>query len=54
MLQAASTKLFNPLVPNAQNSERQTILLPLQIRPVKVSQKLSGEFLFFAPSALMG
>ena len=37
MLQAANTDLFNPLFPKAHNSERQNILFPLQIKPVKVS-----------------
>ena len=36
MLQAANTDLFNPLVPNAYNSECQNLLFPLQIKPVKV------------------
>ena len=37
MLQAATTDLFNPLTPKAQNSERQNLPFPLQINPVKVS-----------------
>ena len=37
MLQAANTDLFNPLVLKAQDSERQNLLFPLQIKPVKVS-----------------
>ena len=35
MLQAAD--LFKPLVPKANNSECQNQLIPLQIKPVKVS-----------------
>ena len=54
MLQAASTDLFNPLVPKAHNSECQNQLFPLQIKPVKVNLKLVGRFLYFAPLALMG
>ena len=37
MLQAANTDLVNPLVPKAHNSERQNLLVPLQIKPVKIS-----------------
>ena len=36
MLQAANTDLFNPLVPNARNSECQYLLFPLQTKPAKV------------------
>ena len=35
--QAASTDLFNPLVPKAHNSDRQNLLFPLQSKPAKVS-----------------
>ena len=35
MLQAASTELFNPLVPKAHNTERQNLPIPLQIKPVE-------------------
>ena len=35
MLQAANTDLFNPLVPEAFNSECQNMLFPLQIEPAK-------------------
>ena len=37
MLQAANSDLFNPLIPQAHNSECQNILFPLQIKPVRVS-----------------
>ena len=37
MLQAANTDFFNPLIPKDHNSERQNLLSPLQIKPVKVS-----------------
>ena len=37
MLQAANTALFNPLVAKAHKSERQNLLVSLQIKPVKVS-----------------
>ena len=37
MLQGANTDPFNPLVPKAHNSERQSLPFPLQIEPVKVS-----------------
>ena len=37
MLQGAYTDLFNPLVPKPRNSERQNMLFPLHIKPVKVS-----------------
>ena len=37
MLQAANTDLFNPLFPKAHDSECQNLLLPLQIKAVKVS-----------------
>ena len=53
MLQAANTKLFNPLVPEAHNSECQNLLIPLQIIPVKSQLKLVCGFLFFTASALM-
>ena len=55
MLQAANSNLVNPLVPKVQNSECQNLPFPLQIKLIKVSTfKLTGWFLFFAPSALMG
>ena len=52
----ANTVLFNPLVPKAHNGECQSILFPLQIKPVKVNLKLIGGFLFLLPraSALLG
>ena len=37
MLQAASTDLFNPVVPEAHNRECQNLPFPLHIKPVKVS-----------------
>ena len=37
MLYKQLTLTFNPLVPEAHNSECQNILFPLQIKPVKVS-----------------
>ena len=49
MLQAANTELFNPVVHQAQNSECQNLLLPLQSQ-----LKLVCGFLFFAPLALKG
>ena len=35
MLQAANPDQCNPLVPEPENSEYQTVLFPLQIKPVK-------------------
>ena len=46
MLQGASIDLFNPLVPEAHNSECQNLLFPWQIS--KSQLKLIGGFLFFA------
>ena len=40
MLQGVHTDLFNSLVPKAHNSERQNLLFPLQIGPLKVILKL--------------
>ena len=37
MLQAASTDIINPLVPQAYNSECQNLPIPLQIKLLKVS-----------------
>ena len=37
MLQGANTDLFNPLVPEAYNSECQNLLFSSQIKPLKVS-----------------
>ena len=55
MLQGANTDLFNPLVPEAHNSECQNLLFPSQIKPQEVNLKLKcGRILYFAPSALMG
>ena len=53
MLQAASTDLFNPLVPRAHNSERKNLTFPSRIKPVNVDL-IFGGILFFAPSARMG
>ena len=50
MLQAANIDLFNPLVPKAQNSECQSLLFPLPIKPIK--NQLKRGFLFSDPSAL--
>ena len=36
MLQAANTDIFNPLVPKGHNSDCQSILFPLKIKPVKL------------------
>ena len=36
MLQGTNTDLFNPSVSKAYNWEYQNILLPLQIKPVKL------------------
>ena len=47
MLQRANTDLFNLLVPQADNSECQNLLFPLQIKPVKVqfSAKLADFYI---------
>ena len=45
MLQAASTDLFNPLVPKSHDSECQNLLFPLQINPVIV--KLNWQIFIF-------
>ena len=54
MLQGANSELFNPLVPKVLNGERQNILFPFQIKPLKVNSKLDWRIFIFAPSALMG
>ena len=53
MLQAANNDLFNPLVPNARNSEIQILLVLCKLTHWE-SVKLIGGFLFFSPPALMG
>ena len=52
MRQAANTDLINSLVFEVHNSECFNLLLPVQMKPVKVSWILFVDF--FAPSALMG
>ena len=49
MLQAANTDLFNPLVPKAQNSECQNLILPFLIKSLKVNLKLISGFYFLYP-----
>ena len=45
---------FNPLVPDAHDSERQEKPLSLQIQRLEVDLKLNCRFLFCAPWELMG
>ena len=54
MLQAANTRLFNPIVPKAHNSASQNLLYPLQIKQLKFRFKVKLPIFIFAPSALMG
>ena len=48
MLQAANTDLFNPLVPEAHNSEC-NLPFPVQIKAAKVNLKPIGGFLLLPP-----
>ena len=54
MLQAANTKLFNPLVPKAHNSVSESTVFFTTNKATKSQLNQIGRFLFFAPSALMG
>ena len=47
-------QIINPLVPDAQYSERQDTPFTLQIQRLEVDLKSSCGFLFFAPWELMG
>ena len=46
MLQTVNIDLFYPLVPKAHNSERQNLLIHLQVKPVKSRLKQVCGFLF--------
>ena len=54
MLQAASTGLFNPIVPKAHNCECQNLIFPLQNKPVKVNFKLNWWIFIFATPGTNG
>ena len=52
MLQGANTDLFNPLVHKVRTIENQTLLFPLQMKPLKDASLRSFIFCTFGANGL--